>query len=370
MIASVVISARNEYPNIVHTVHSIMEDLGSFLKPWEFEVIIVNNCSDDENVRRALGGTSDFLSTRGAFHNGIIRVMYYPTASNVGARNYGAKHAKGEFLFFSDAHMFYAAGTFKRWIETIKETKALVHPAVSWMGAYPPSKGYQYSWKLGEEFKGTWNNYLVGSGEDWFYVSGMGHCSVGCYRQQFLDFQGYIENRCYGGGEMYLDSLWWMMGSAAVTEPRINCYHLSSERGYVYFHDDYIHNVFTAGLALGADWWIERAYINYLRKGRAGVVESLFKEAEHTAATQRAFVEANRKMTFNDMIRTMPWDVKNTEKFGKPNSGLLIYHDTWLPLLEESSAAKEAYERSKYQKVLEEFINEHMSNFVYKRTKK
>ena len=257
MIASVIISARNEYPSILYTVHAILEDLSNTLPLGEFEVIIVDNLSDDRKERRGLGGTTDFLKARGIYHNGFLKTFYYPTASNVGARNFGVSKAKGKYIFFSDAHMFYAAGTFKRWIKTIDESGGIVHPAVSWIGSFPPQKGYGYSIKLGEEtIKGTWNNYLVGKGDDWFHVASMGHCSVGMLKEQFVKFGGYIENRCYGGGEMYLDTLWWMMGSCAITEPRINAYHLSSERGYSYFHDDYIHNVFACAYALGADMWL------------------------------------------------------------------------------------------------------------------
>ena len=47
IVVSVVIPARNEFPNIVHTVYSIVNDLETFLSPAEFEIIIVANCIDD-----------------------------------------------------------------------------------------------------------------------------------------------------------------------------------------------------------------------------------------------------------------------------------------------------------------------------------
>ena len=47
MQVSVVISARNEFPNIVHTVHSIINDLETFLDHDEFEIIIVDNGSTE-----------------------------------------------------------------------------------------------------------------------------------------------------------------------------------------------------------------------------------------------------------------------------------------------------------------------------------
>jgi len=675
---SVVLSARNEWPHIAFTIHSILNALETDYTPDQYELIIVDNCSNDWKEKRGDGGTVDFLSSRGMFHNGVLRVMKYPVASNVGARNYGAKFARGKYLFFSDAHMSYGLGTFKRWIETIDESGGIVHPAVAWMGSYPPQKGYQYSWKLGEEFKGcvdeeteiltregwkkwyevsmetefatvnrmnerhvefqkprdllikdyegdmvhithrsydalltpnhrvlyqpqelhrrhdtewkvkfaenvsgneflpligngiensvsilrdemvelvgwivtegcfdkdtititqfhqekrahiesllrrldisycihgkkrdfkihqrdsrkiksllpvkeltlsflykcsrsqlellhkvlidgdgtrsktaehfiqvnkntvdafqilcvltgkasrttireftpemqhygkkqisvvsvkkteyvsgfrverekysgkiwcpdlkngtifirrkghvmltgnTWTNYSL-STTDWFYVGGMGHCSLGMLRQQFLDYLGYIENRCYGGGEMYLDTLWWMMGSCAVTEPRINAYHLSAGRGYAYFHDDYVHNVFTCSLALGADWWAERTYINYLRKGNEQRLQELWKEAQQTAKTQRKFVEEHRIMTFNELIVNKPWDVKNIEKFGKKNSGMLVFHPTWLKEIEKCQRAQAVYDASPTQKELAKFIEENLSQNVYRK---
>ena len=369
MTVSVIISARNEYPNIVHTVHSIFNDLETFLSPSEFEILVVDNCSDDTNPRgRSKSGTVDYLMPRGAYARGVLRVMYYPVASNVGARHFGALAARGKYIFFCDAHISVSYGTFSRWVKTIDESGGLVHPSMDYIGAYPAGRiGLQYSWKLGEEFKGTWNNYMVGKGDDWFYVPGQGHCSVGCRRDQYFEFGGYFENRCYGGGEMYLDTLWWMMGSSSVTEPRAHVYHLGAERGYSYQHDDYVHNVFACALALGADMWAERTYINYLRKGRKEVLDRLWEEAVKTARPHKTFNE-KAPYTFNSIIINRPWDIGNRTKFGKSNSGMLIFHDTWLPLLEESPQAKEAYENSQYQQELAEFIDAYLSNFVYKRS--
>lgn len=368
MKVSVIISARNEFPQICMTVQNILDDLSSFLQMGEYEVIIVDNCSNDEVVDgRGKGGTVDFLMSRGMYYSGVLRILRYPTASNVGARNYGAKFAKGEYIFFSDAHMIYGQGTFKRWLETVKESGGLVHPAISWMGAFPPQKGMQYSWKLGEEIKGTWNNLLVGGGNDWFYVPAMGHCSIGVKREQFIDFGGYIENRCYGGGEMYLDTLWWLMGSCSVTEPRINAYHLSAGRGYNYHHDDYIHNVFACGLSLGADWWVERTYLNNLRKGKKEVLDRLMQEAKRISKDKAEMVAKRAVMSFNELLVKKRWDTLNMEKFGSKNSGILIYHESWLNMIEKEGKITEEYKNSKYQKELADFIINNLKEYTYKR---
>ena len=364
---SVVISARNEFPNIVHTVHSIFNDLETFLKPKDFEIIIVDNNSDDsDEVKRAVTGTSDFLRCRGMYANGVLRLLYDPIAGNVSARNKGAKIAQGEYLFFSDAHMSYAPGTFERLIKTIDETDGIVHPALSWMGAYPPEKGMSYSWKLGEEFKGTWNNYSV-TLKDWFYVPAMGHACLGMRRKQFLEFLGYPDYlRCYGGGEVFLDTKWWMLGKPVVTEPRVNAYHLSAARGYSYVHDDYIHNVFHSAIILGADMWAERTFLNYSRRASKEVLSTLWKQAEGEAVRQRTWLEEHRIKTFNEVIAERPWDVMNDAKHGSHNSGMLIYHQTWLDLI-KGTPVEELYNNSKHQKELAEFVEKNLSQFTYKR---
>ena len=368
MKVSVVISARNEEKNIIHTCHSILNDLGTFLSPKDFEIIIVNNCSDDEKYpKRAEGGTTDFISVRGAYHNGIIKILYDPIAGNVSARNKGTAIAQGEYLFFSDAHMAYEPGCFKRLIETIDETGGIVHPAYSWMGAYPPAReGTGYSIKLGEEFKATWNNYVVGDGNDWFYIPSSGHCVFGMKRKQFLDFKGYPDYlRCYGGGELFLDSKWWIFGSSSVCEPRAHAYHLSAGRGYSYIHDDYIHNVFHAAICLSADWWAERTFINYLKKCDPDVLKRLWNEAWEEAQGQRSFIEENKKMSFNDLLVERPWDKKNVEKFGSSNSGMLIYNKSWEESI-RNTPAWELYQKSESQRSLSEFIEKNLKKFCYR----
>ena len=371
---SIVISSRNEFPNIVHTCHSIWNSLESDgFKPEDSEIILVDNNSDDSDpVRTATNGTSDFLICRGAFANRRLKVLYDPIAGNVTARNKGAEIAKGEYLFFSDSHMSYGPGTFKRLMQTIDECGGIVHPAVAWMGSYPPSKGMGYSLKAGETgIKGTWNNLIVGKGDDWFYVPGMGHCCLGMKRELFQKMKGYPTHlRCYGGGELYGSALSYLLGYCTVTEPRVNVYHLSAGRGYSYQNADYIHNVFLSCLILGADDWAERGYLNNLRKGNPETLNKLWKQAEAECQEQKEFVKKNKIMTFNEMLERRPWDEMNMKKHGTTNSGLLVFHPTWI---EECKTApeymKEAYRNSKHQKELEKFIVDKLWNFVYHNNK-
>ncbi len=376
-LVSVIIPARNEFPQIVFTIQSIINDLETFLEPSEFEIIVCANCINDwyirENLngdydaRRATGGTVDYLFGRSMYWNKVLRVIYDPIAGNHSTRNKGARIARGKYLFFSDAHMSYRRGFFKRMMETIDKTNGVVHGTIGWMGAYPPgsSMGYSYTIKLGEEIKGTWNNYKLD--DDYFYIPLQGHCCLGVKRDQFLKFGGYPEyHRCYGGGEFYFDIKWWLFGSTVCVDPQAIGYHLSAPRGYFYNHFDYIHNVLAIGLAFGADEWAERTYINACRKKPLEIMKQMWEDVHKEVEKDRKFIKKMSKTTFNELLVNKPWDKLNQKLYGKSNSAMLIYQDTWLPLI-KGTPAEELYNNSELQKGLAKFIDDNLSEYVYKR---
>lgn len=326
MTVSVVISARNEFPSIVHTVHSIISDLETFLPRNGFEVIIVDNLSTDGHPEHpSFGGTVDFLRARSAYANGIIRVLYDPIAGNVSSRNKGAKIATGDYLFFSDAHVNFQPGAFRRLMAAIDASGGIAHPAIAWMGSYPPDIVYQYSWVLGDTFDGEWNASSVST--EWFYVPAMGHCCVGMRREQFLDFGGYLDSlRTYGGGGMYLDTKWWLFGASVVTEPRALVFHLSAGRTYSYAESDYIHNLFASALSLGASVWAERMYLSLRHHPECNLdaLDKAWRDAAVSARDDREFVQLRSRMSFDELISKRPWDDLNRVRCGAFNSSVTI----------------------------------------------
>lgn len=358
-VVSVIISARDEFPNIVHTVHSIVNDLETFLTPEQFEIIIVDNGSLNPESWR-------FIAERGMYYHRTVKVLHDPIMGNVTARNKGVEIADGEFIFFSDAHMSYRIGSFQKMIEAIKETGGIVHPAVQWMGGYEPSApSYQYTIKLGEKIWGTWNRAIVSDTES-FYIPVCGHCCLGMRRQQFLDFGGYNKFfRCYGGGELYLDLKWWMLGSTVSSVPQAVGYHLSAGRGYSFNQDDLIHNMMLMSYALGADAFAERIYIRYI--GKAGInkdkLSKMRDEALHEAKFDREILLPRATMSFLDVIINRPWDKMNDQKHGKHDSYIGVYDKTWTDAL--AGDARALFDSSPLQKELSQVIETQLKEYVY-----
>lgn len=375
---SVIIPARNEWPQIVFTIHSILAawetsypKLG--LKQEDMEIIIVTNCSTDRDpVRTAVKGTVEHLMPRGIFSNRYVRVLYDPLAGNHSARNKGVEMARGEYCFLSDGHMSYAPEYFYWMLKACEESGGIVHSPIGWHGTYPPQQralGYQYTIKVGDEWRGTWAQRCL-TEEDWFYIPALGHCSLMFKRDQFRDFGGYqAYHKAYGGGEMFVNMMWWMYGSVCVCEPRAIAYHLHSERGYAYHHDDYIENILGCMYALGIDDWRERTYINYMKKCRKDRMDQLMERSAKVHQSRRDEVLRRRKKTFNELLVEKPWDKLNMEKFGRCNGGVQIFHPTWIHGQIKGTPAEELYKdryENGHQKELEKFIVENLWDNVYK----
>lgn len=371
---SVVISARTEFPNLPHTIHSIINDLETTGRT--FRIYLVDNGSQDRTTdfftyaRSRTSKSGLELSRRGIIANGLLKVIFDPILGNVSARNNGVQYASGKYLFFSDAHISVKPGAFAHMIKAIDESGGIVHPVIEWMGAYPAKGGYQYSLKIGEKFWGTWNRFKVA--DDWFYIPMSGHCFMGMNRQQYVDFGGYNENfRVYGGGEPYLDLKWWRMGSCVVTQPKALVYHLSAGRGYSYHYDDLIHNMALAAYTIGGMKWAERILITYLDKPGAASpkVWELYNEALEEGKSDFESINERAKHTFEELVYhqgtcdgvkcrrshkpPVPhpmsiWDVKNEEKYGKHLSAIAIFED-WLTRLKNPEAL-EIFKNSPYQK--------------------
>ena len=237
------------------------------------------------------------------------------------------------------------------------------------MGGYPPhpsSVGMQYTIKLGEEWKGTWNTYHPWN-DKWFYIPSQGHCSVFANRRQFLDFGGYPHiHRTYGGGEFYMNCKWWMFGSTVAVEPRAIGYHLASSRGYSYNHNDYIQNVLNCSYALGCDEWRERTYLNYLRKGNAQTLDPMMAKGEVEFGEDRKYIESRRVKTFNELLVEKPWDALNMERGGAKNSSMLIYHYSWIDLIKQHPIAYQKFLASPLQAELSKFIETKLHDYIYK----
>lgn len=347
---SIIIGGRNEFPQIVMTITSLMEDmLSTGITNYEF--ILQDNGSEDETSRFFAWKVSDKspwkayeYNPRGLIHEGRLKIYFDPVLSNVGTRNKGATHARFDNLIFADAHIVTRPGTVKNTLDALNEFGGLIHTPVAWMGAdgQVPDPGYQYSYKVGEKIWGTWNRICIAPDRP-FYIPITGHCWLGVKRDEFLEKRGYpLAQRVYGGGEPYLDTKWWMTGSTSMCDPRGLVYHLSAGRSYSWHNADLIHNMFLVSYILGGVRWADRILITYLNKlgNHPELLKLLYQEALAEGEADKTWLDSHKIMTFEELLRLdwvndcstctkrgrpephpmRPWDRKNQELHGAHHS--------------------------------------------------
>lgn len=314
---SIIIGARDEFPQIGMTMCNLMEDCrNSGIE--KFEIIMMDNGSEDETSRfwawkvsdkagnRASSQRWDYqYSPRGMVSTGRLRIFFDPVLSNVGTRNKGARKARYENIIFSDAHIIVRSGTVRSMVETLIKNHGVIHSPIAWMGADSsnPQPGYQYSYKVGEKIWGTWNKVKVADTP--FYIPFCGHAFIAVRRAQFLKYGGYPEaQRVYGGGEPYLDTKYWMLGSTSMMDPNSLIYHLSSGRGYNWRNVDLIHNMFLVSYILGGDEWADRILITYLNKypGAEAFYRMLYDEAVTAGKADKDWLDGHKKFTFEQVL--------------------------------------------------------------------
>lgn len=377
-----IISARNEYPQIAMTIDNIMLDC--WQSGIDFEVIIADNASVDQTskfwkyawnnpyAKQANHQLRDELKKglRGLAHERKVRFVYDPVFSNVGARHLAVQYAKYPNIIFCDAHISVKPGTTAATLETLEKNGGIVHVPVAWMGAsvYAPGAGTQYSYKIGEKIWGTWNRAVVSTTEP-FYIPLSGHCWIAVNKKEYEAMGGYdTHQRVYGGGENYLDTLYWMMGSTVMCDPRGLVFHLSAGRGYSYDTVSLTHNMILTAYTLGGHKWAERILITYLDKAgvRNEFMHELYAKTIAEAEEKRQWIVEHAKHTLEEVLgigmpidcegkeykmqahAMRPWDKLNDKKFGKHISFVQVFED-WTERL-QTKEAKEFFENSPYQK--------------------
>ncbi len=387
---SFIISARNEARTLPFTITNLMLDCHqSGIERYEF--IVADNGSTDETTKfwkfawdDAYAKTSPNqrrqeykLSVRGLANEGRVRFCYDPVFSNVGARHKAVKYARYKNIIFADAHIMVKPNSVKYMLETLEKYGGEIHTGVSWMGSSMehPHPGMQYSYKIGEKVYGTWN-FAQTSADQPFYIPLSGHCFFAVNKQEYLNMGGYdTHQQIYGGGENYLSTVYWMLGSHVMCDPRAMVFHLSAGRGYNYNMNALIYNMMLIAYALGDFKWSERVLLTYLNKPGTDheYLKEIYNKAIQDGQEKREFIASKQIMDLEDVLKIKkgteldcdgscrgakykgtanharrPWDILNDELHGHHLSFVQVF-DEWLERLTDPEAI-DFYKNSPYQK--------------------
>lgn len=212
VIFSIILPVKNEGLNIKATVDSMLRTAGNI----PYEIVVVDDNSED--------GCCSFLAGR-PYTMSAVSLVTTAGLGAPGARNAGAKAARGEILVFCDAHITVP----QDWLDRLY--KSFLLPGVSGVSPGIASMGNPQAVGYGQ----TWNDRLE---VKWLpRPSGMTAVPLlpgGCQafrREAFETVNGYDRGfKVWGHEDEEISLKMWLFGYSLYVDPYFNILHLFRPR--------------------------------------------------------------------------------------------------------------------------------------------
>lgn len=227
---SIIIPCKNESNNLIKTIDSIMFSKNSFT----FEIIVVDDGSTDL--------CTDFLKytlIKNVYKN--IHLIETNSLGCSGAKNAGAKIARGKYLVFCDAHIKVQDGWLDSLVNTLKDQNAsLSAPSILYTKNFI-SGTYAYGATWNKSLGYTWLLNNPNSIEEIPFAPATTLCIT---RECFNKINGFDTFFIgYGVEDQELCLKSWLYGYKIVINPNIKVKHLFKERhSYKITNDCLIYN--------------------------------------------------------------------------------------------------------------------------------
>jgi len=314
---SIITPIINDQPHIWFATHANLEHIRHDYPPEEYEFIVVDNGSREENLRllRRLMGTHDRNGIPVKVPKGLPKhhqrkLIEIPhQLHSKPAMNVGAYKAEGEYLAFFDSHAFGDRCFFKTAADFLDNHPevAILHTPISWSGFWtsPKVRGHQYKLKLDNNFWGVWRAARLS--EEPYPIGASGWAGVVVRKDDYMEMKGFPSMlRQYGGGEPYMDLLAWMFGKEVWLHPQLHCYHFSlcRSRDYPRSSSTFFRNVILVSYVCGGEKYSKPLLEKALEEHPNMKVRyhMLYREALKYGKLRRRFVEKNAKYTLDEVI--------------------------------------------------------------------
>ncbi len=221
---SVVVVSYNEGHYLRRTVHSLLAGL-----PADGEIIVVDDHSTDDSADSLLHGYRRVTVKRPKKRLGAVK-----------ARNFGARHARGEVIVFSDAHV----EVLNDWAQPILNTLALprigaVGPVISMM-RQRNAKGYGLRF-VDAALNCEWGQW---QGRKPYPVPILGAGFMAMRRDVFTAIGGFDAGMImYGMEDPDLDIRLWTFGYQCLLMPQVEVAHVFRNNHPYLDWESYLHNV-------------------------------------------------------------------------------------------------------------------------------
>jgi GT2 family glycosyltransferase len=263
---SIIIVSHNEEHYLQRTIDSFLRYL-----PPRAEIIVVDDHSTD--------GSCDFLSATGQKYHHVICVRPPLRLGVSRARNFGAAHASGDVLIFSDAHVEVSAGWAGPLLNKLTDQAVgAVAPAIGILDSTGGARGYGMTFSA-DNLEVEWLGSAKG---DPFPVPLLCGCFLAIRTDVFRIINGFDSGmEIYGSEDLELSLHLWLRGFECCIVPEVVIAHR-----------------FTSGFKYSIEW--EPLY-NVLRMGAVHLGIERFSRLISTKANDHCISPAWERLVSSDV---------------------------------------------------------------------
>lgn len=286
---SILIASRNEYPQLVWTIYSFINDIP---RNERYEVIVASNGASKETKVM-----DEWLGKGRLVRDGFLKLLSLPAMSPFKAQQIMSEQAEGDVLVIGDAHIVVQRGTLTCMLKLLQHKKGFVHSPMLYLGdinnpSHRKLYGYKHpikrGWTFNQRSKRPYKCVSSGAG------------LMMTYKHEWQEVGGSNApfHEGIGGGETLLDMKYWMFNKIVWIHPDCLYYHYARKRGYTWSMDQFYWNQFVAYYCLAGREFMEEQNkrVSYPQK-----LEFLDK-VENTCQEHRKFIVDNATYTLTEVF--------------------------------------------------------------------
>jgi glycosyltransferase involved in cell wall biosynthesis len=301
---SVIVPFVNEWPQVIFTLRSIIEELDGRV---DYEIIAVNNYAQkvaEQKREEDKGG--EHVRNIAKLHGGRLKyIKWDEKLSHWNAKNVAVAASTGKFLCFIDAHCIVGRNSlynmFQLYRENFKELNGTIHLPLT----YHILEQHKLIYALQVRRDDGWIHYTFcgyRNGNAPYEVPCMSTCGMMMTRWLYGELDGWPSQLgIYGGGENYMNFVLAVLGYKKWIMPGRPLYHHGEKRGYSYEGGDYIKNQALAAYCHSGRALLE-LYIKH-RRGHPLVLKKIRDEIIVDLRERREYLKSKQVTSIWDWLK-------------------------------------------------------------------
>jgi hypothetical protein len=302
---SIAIPMCNEYPQVLFTIRSIMEELRDRV---DYEIIVVDNfCPEIERVGCHRDGGGDAIAACLSGQKNLKLLKLDTKLSHWNAKDLAIQVSSGKFLWFADAHVIPSRDSLFNMFQYYKENHQELNGSIHMPLTYKILEWNILIYQLDVDLKIGKVHYTFSGfrpSEKPYKVPCMSSCGMMMTRELYDELGGLPPQLgSYGGGENFFNFSQAVLGKNIWIWPGLPLFHHGDTRGYPMRGMDIMMNRGIATFLFGGKELLKLFLSNVRYLDNEIAREKAFMRITSECADQRELIKSKQIMTISEWVK-------------------------------------------------------------------